>query len=1250
MARLALSVGLGIVGGLLAIATAGAATPAIFGLGFSIGSVVGGIAGSLLFPPGGSVGPRLNDLQVSSSAPGNPIAFGYGLFRLGGQIIWAQTIQEHKQNQSEKGGPTVTTYDYTCSFAVSFGEGIGLIQQLWGDSQCLYDTTGTQQISTIVDSQGNTKQLTVTLYPGDEFQMPDPTIQSIDGDDVTPAFRGQVYAVFENLDLTNFGNRVPNMRALISYGSNANSHPNKQIASGPPIEDYIVTDNLNRVYYGFTADRKHVYKHSLTNDSLIYANKPIQFPGGSYHIRSNSGTNGLCVVADPQGFLWAVITDDAVNSIIGKYDPNTWQLLDTVIPHDSLGNQTSLVSLSIFSPGDGNSYLVGLATDSFQSTFIKIRTSDQSQLSYNVQLQAPEDISFLSFSNSYVSCDGTGNCYIVAHAGTYGKWYIWNINQPNASYVLPVMTVSGTAGVGQGVVESLLCNPQNNTLIAFTDQGIVYIIDAVGYTILSTYGSVTTSNTWPGANTNVALSHLILDDNSNVQECSTAGETGAYEPGHFPVGTAGQNWNPDIGGVTQDGSVVWTNLGPAPFYSTITANFGVTQLIGGFQGQVQNGLFVLQRSGSGNTVYVIRASDLTVLQTFDFFTDFMGQAPTAIGDWKYDPVYGTLIVASSNFANVIDRAWIIRGGAAGATLDSIVADLAERAGLLSTSLDLTAISDIVCDGYVISNPQSAGQCIAPLCQAYLFDLIESDFMLKAVVRGSASVITIPEQDLGTEEDQKELVESLSSYMDTPKNVTVTYVDPALDYQQGSQNRIRHSKTTKSTNQTIINLPFVMSEDDAIQLADKFTWLAELERQGFDINFWKSYYMLLDAADVFTFTYEGLQFVARMVKTAIGQNYGVQISGVNQDSNAYLSVLTGAPQSGFNKGGVDAFGPTILFLLDTTLMQDKDASPVGSSGTYFAFASPVPGNPGATLYQSSDGQNWNPVSFAGDHIAYAYSSNILGVPKTPWTWDYVNTLTVFFSDTTIALSSTSALNVLNGANGVLVGGELIQFQNATQNVDGSWTLSTLLRGRRGTEWACSEHAAGDLCCFPQVQGGLHRLTLNAGLIGLLQYYKAITVGASLNSGFSQNFTLQGRDVKPYAPVAVLGTKDGSGNLVIQWQRRTRIGAGTSIAGTWPVSEATENYDIVITDNLGVVKRTITVTAPGGGWSSPSFPHITYTAAQQTTDFGGVQSTYYFNIYQNSALTFADGTHRGFETACQLPLGLSSSRRATMVFED
>jgi hypothetical protein len=218
MAKIALIIGLGVAGfftGGLAWAAEGTAFAVGAAMtGLSIGLTAGNILGGLLFPMQlpNQVGPRLNDLTVSTSTNGSAIPIGYGTFRFAGNIIWSPGLQEHSKTtkQGGKGGPSYssTTYTYTASWATTWGEGPATILKIWFDSKIGYDATSGSNIATYPAP---------TFYPGNEAQMPDPLIQGMVGVNKTSAFRGLVYAVWEDFLLTDFGNRIPNQQALVQF-------------------------------------------------------------------------------------------------------------------------------------------------------------------------------------------------------------------------------------------------------------------------------------------------------------------------------------------------------------------------------------------------------------------------------------------------------------------------------------------------------------------------------------------------------------------------------------------------------------------------------------------------------------------------------------------------------------------------------------------------------------------------------------------------------------------------------------------------------------------------------------------------------------------------------------------------------------------------------------------------------------------------------------------------------------------------
>ncbi|HEX7776472.1 MAG TPA: glycoside hydrolase TIM-barrel-like domain-containing protein, partial [Parvibaculum sp.] len=181
--------------------------------GAAIGSAVGAVAGAYvdqrLFGPtvANGSGPRLSDLQVMASTEGAPIPRVYGRARLAGQVIWATQFTEHKSTHASGGGKggggaSVTEYSYSVSFAVALCEGeVTRIGRVWADGNPL-----------------SLADVTWRLHKGAEDQPADPLIEAVEGVDATPAYRGTAYILFEDLDLSPFGNRLPQLSFEVFRG------------------------------------------------------------------------------------------------------------------------------------------------------------------------------------------------------------------------------------------------------------------------------------------------------------------------------------------------------------------------------------------------------------------------------------------------------------------------------------------------------------------------------------------------------------------------------------------------------------------------------------------------------------------------------------------------------------------------------------------------------------------------------------------------------------------------------------------------------------------------------------------------------------------------------------------------------------------------------------------------------------------------------------------------------------------------
>ncbi|WP_417259016.1 baseplate multidomain protein megatron [Celeribacter sp.] len=141
---------------------------------------------------------RVDRFRLTSASEGAPIAQLYARMRMGGQIIWATRFSETSTTTETRGGKgtpssSVTEYSYSVSLAIALCEGeIARVGRVWADGQ---------EISP--------NDLNMRVYTGSEDQLPDPKIEAVEGAGAAPAYRGIAYVVLEDLDLSPYGNRVP---------------------------------------------------------------------------------------------------------------------------------------------------------------------------------------------------------------------------------------------------------------------------------------------------------------------------------------------------------------------------------------------------------------------------------------------------------------------------------------------------------------------------------------------------------------------------------------------------------------------------------------------------------------------------------------------------------------------------------------------------------------------------------------------------------------------------------------------------------------------------------------------------------------------------------------------------------------------------------------------------------------------------------------------------------------------------------
>jgi hypothetical protein len=184
------------------------ATLVLTALGTAVGGPIGGLIGGLIGQQADALvfgdgkarqGPRLRELAFSTSSYGQPIPRQFGRMRVPGTVIWSTDLIESTTRQGgSKGQPSTITYSYTASFAVALSSTpILRVGRIWADGNLLRGALGDLKVGG-----------TMRLYCGHGDDPVDPLITAVMGARAT-AFRDSAYVVFEDLELGDFGNRIP---------------------------------------------------------------------------------------------------------------------------------------------------------------------------------------------------------------------------------------------------------------------------------------------------------------------------------------------------------------------------------------------------------------------------------------------------------------------------------------------------------------------------------------------------------------------------------------------------------------------------------------------------------------------------------------------------------------------------------------------------------------------------------------------------------------------------------------------------------------------------------------------------------------------------------------------------------------------------------------------------------------------------------------------------------------------------------
>jgi len=1262
----------------LGLGLAGAALGSFIGMP-QLGFLAGSLLGNILFPAKGPVieGPRLGDLSVTSSAYGASRAIGYGTIRQGGNIVWSMPIEEHRHKQKQggkgsvMGGSSATnvTYSYYGNFAIAFGEGPAEdVLRIWADGKLIFDKSGT-------GTQVSKATLKFRFYPGNETQLPDPLIVADKGAN-TPAYRGTVLIVFEDLPLQDYGNRLPTITAEIAY---RRTSP----LIGDTIDFAAGAGGYQRNGIAVDWNRTDVYVEgsggAYASGTLTFSGQPsdtntVTIGGTTYTFKTTLGAVAYQVhigatLALTVANLQAAIADTGVEGT----DYGTGTVEHTTVQNDYVNSTSTTLVVTAKTAGvAGNS----IAT-----------TESGSQTSWgNVTLTGGTDGNTLLYTMDIETRQETRRVEVFYGDDVYNMGLLCAIGNgtllmkgPGSGNSSQISRVDPTSGAIMGTF-GRANNATDNDVNQFSN-----VVNAIPVVAPGPFGPVyyvmtmSFNGHWGLLKpTEMVLSpaaaQLLSDD--DTEPCPGFMHEGQSVVGSFDstpmcTGAFGVGYGDAYVGVVTGSQLT---IRKVRVYWNATPTIPVEVATDVWEIQVGTGIEIsdvvdlnatLGLTGSFRTLWYDRTDDTVIALTsagdFVKWSETLGlvwQTTAAIGSsdpdertggqssldagrvgwmildtsYLYDTRDGTLIVSQANWDSVngddvfgdqfyngennqviyvgtsggdLNMAFLDRSTRDGESLATIVEDICERVGLVPADINVTALTEEV-KGFLIGRQTSARSCLEILAKGFFFDGIESDWQLKFIHRSGTPTLDIPEADLKSlaGKNGETVRESRIQELELPETVHVTYYDVTNDYQQGEQHfkRIREPHPTMySENVVSVELPIVFDATEALAVVERALIQAWVERTSIEIAT-SQRYLLADPGDNVTVTLEnGTVYTVRLTKVDCSADLGMAMQASATDSTSYSA--TGATGDGgdINDQEVSVTQSSKLFVLNTPLLRDSDDAARTSGVSYAAAAGYLADQDqwkGATVFRNYDPSNYQAVTRLVNPVTWGSCANELG-DCVPQVTDVVNELTIYLvneGDGLETITNLTMLTALNGENAAAVGHpdrgwEIIQFQNATQNADGTWTIDTLLRGRRGTEHLVGGHRAGDFFVLltPDVVEGFGVPLADADRVAS---YRAVSSGQVPEDVEYIGVLNEYNDLKPYSPAALHATYSGT-DIILTWARRTRVGGAWKDGGAEvPMAEDSEEYELEIYTVDGTeLRRTVT------GLETPIY---TYSVTNMSSD--------------------------------------------------
>ncbi len=502
------------------------------------------------------------------------------------------------------------------------------------------------------------------------------------------------------------------------------------------------------------------------------------------------------------------------------------------------------------------------------------------------------------------------------------------------------------------------------------------------------------------------------------------------------------------------------------------------------------------------------------------------------------------------------------------------------------------------DGFVIPAQAPLRQVLEPLLAAFGASAISDNGKVHFTPLTSFATHTLDMQSLVEKPDQPLLTIERAQLSDLPAEAIIHHDEIAQNIRSVASKSKRIESHTRR--QLQMQLPALMPSPLAQRLADNNIHTAWVGRENLQLKLPPQHlqYSPGDILHINDLRYQGLWQIV-----AIEEGFERQVSMVRRELPTTLSYRPALPIGVAETG--KGFGRPLVLMLDipaasNTITHDPviltaiTAEPW--AGDYTSLSSP-----------QSDGFEIRALTNNRATIARLMAPLSPG-PQSRWDYSTKIRLSVIHGQFDTKLE----LLVLNGANALAVQTddgqwELMQYQTATLENDGSWTLSNLLRAQLGTEIPMSaQSAVGNYVVLLDQQ--INQIKLQDVEKNLpLQWRTGPSIHEHSSDSYHQQvFTFRDRAAIPLSPVHLGIERAANDDLTISWIRRSRIYGDDWNAPDIPLGEAGEAYRVTIFDGANVVRELETTT-----------PVAIYTAADQQADFTALPQSLTISVSQLDA---------------------------------